>query len=48
MIRKVLGGILIYSFLVYIIIEYGPVYDFQALVIEPANSLRSTPLFLLI
>lgn len=48
MIRKLLGWILIYGFIMFMVVEYGPTFDFQAITLDPANSLRSTPFFLLI
>jgi uncharacterized membrane protein YvlD (DUF360 family) len=48
MLRKMLWGIVIYSFIMYMIVEFWPVYDFQAISLDPENSLRSTPFFLLI
>ncbi len=48
MLRKILWGILIYSFVVYIIVSFWPTYDFYAIKLDPSNSLQSTPLFLLL
>ncbi len=48
MLRKILGGILIYSFIVYIIVSFWPSYDFYAIRLDPPNSLQNTPLFLLL
>ena len=48
MVRKILGGILIYSFVVYIIVSFWPAYDFYAIRLDPPNSLQNTPLFLML
>lgn len=46
MLRKVLGGILIYSVILYLIVTIGPTYDFHAMRVDPVHSLNHTVLFL--
>lgn len=48
MIRKILGWIVMYSIVIYLIVEFWPSFDFHAMSISPPGSLRITPIFLLI
>ncbi len=48
MVRKILGWILIYALLVYSILTFWPWFDFYPLHIQPADSIRQIPIFLIL
>jgi len=48
MIRKILGWIVMYSLIIYIVVEFWPAFDFHAMTIIPPGSLHSTPIFLFV